>query len=165
MGLSAIFLYVAGIALILSEVVVPGMICGAIGVIFVVASCVLGCMAVPNGAVFVVVGEVVGLVGSVVAGLYFLPKSRIGKALTLGHSQDPDAGYVAAESDESLVGKHGEVLTALRPAGTIKIDGKRVDAVSDGQFIDKGATIQVIEVRGSRVVVERVETRAEPGDE
>jgi membrane-bound serine protease (ClpP class) len=34
------------------------------------------------------------------------------------------------------------------------VNGKRVDAVSDGSFIDKGARVRVIEVQGARVVVE-----------
>ena len=64
---------------------------------------------------------------------------------------------MAADSDISLDGTEGEVYSALRPAGTIIIDKKRIDAVANGSFIDKGARVRVIEVRGSRVVVEETD--------
>jgi len=157
MGWIAILLYIGGVILVLAEFLVPGGVCGILGGIFIVVSCVLGCMVWPEGAVFVIVGEVVGLAISVVAGMHFLPKSRVGKSLILTDSQDAAAGYVAAETNEALVGQLAKVLTTLRPAGMIVAEGKRVDAVSDGEFIDQDATVRIIEVRGSRVVVERAE--------
>ena len=161
MGWVAIFLYFAGVVLVLAEFLVPGGICGTVGGIFVVVSGVLGCMAAPDHAVFIIVGEVIGIVASIVIGIHLLPKSRLGKSLILVHSQNAEAGWVAAESDESLVGQQGEVVTALRPAGTIIVGGKRIDAVSDGQFINKGAAVRVTEVHGSRVVVEQTEAEKE----
>ena len=48
-------------------------------------------------------------------------------------------------------------VTPLRPAGIIEIADRRIDAVSDGAFIDSGSRVRVLTVEGSRVVVERVE--------
>jgi membrane-bound serine protease (ClpP class) len=56
----------------------------------------------------------------------------------------------------SLLNCEGTVFTALRPAGTIMVDDKRVDAVSDGTFIDAKKRVIVTEVHGSRVVVEEI---------
>jgi len=47
-------------------------------------------------------------------------------------------------------------LSKLRPAGTIKLNGERVDAVSEGSFINKGQKVKVISVSGSRVVVRKI---------
>jgi membrane-bound serine protease (ClpP class) len=55
----------------------------------------------------------------------------------------------------SLKGETGTVLTDLRPAGTILIKGKRHDAVSDGEYIDKDSEVIVSIVDGNRVVVKR----------
>ncbi|MCC6486790.1 MAG: NfeD family protein, partial [Candidatus Hydrogenedentes bacterium] len=44
--------------------------------------------------------------------------------------------------------------TALRPAGTIVVNGKRVSAVSTGDFISEGTAVRVVEAHGNRVVVE-----------
>lgn len=60
---------------------------------------------------------------------------------------------MSAKTQSELVGKKGKVLTELRPAGTVLIDGAPVDVVSEGAFIAKGRQVQVVEVHGSRVVV------------
>ena len=44
-------------------------------------------------------------------------------------------------------------ITPLRPAGKALIEGKRVDVISEGGFIERGAQVQVIQVEGLRVVV------------
>lgn len=64
---------------------------------------------------------------------------------------------VTAQSFElaSLKAEMGTVLTDLRPAGTILIKGKRYDAVSDGEYINKDSEIIVSIVDGNRVVVKR----------
>lgn len=52
-----------------------------------------------------------------------------------------------------LVGKTGETLTPLRPAGMADIDGVRMNVVSEGDFIPKGKRVSIERVEGSRVVV------------
>jgi membrane-bound serine protease (ClpP class) len=57
-------------------------------------------------------------------------------------------------------------LSPLRPAGVADIDGSRVDVVSDGEFIETGAAIEVTRVDGNRVVVrQRSNTRHGEPDE
>jgi membrane-bound serine protease (ClpP class) len=147
-------LYAAGIVLILAEFIVPGMICGILGGTLVIASGVIACYTFPEYTVLIVVGELIGVFISIVVGMFLLSKTRAGKKLILDSSQQADAGWVASESDKALIGAMGEVFTALRPAGTVLINHKRIDAVSDGSFIDRGVRVRVIEVHGSRVVVE-----------
>ncbi|MCL5677467.1 MAG: nodulation protein NfeD, partial [Firmicutes bacterium] len=55
-----------------------------------------------------------------------------------------------------MAGKQGKAVTLLRPAGAAEIEGRRVDVVTEGDFIPAGATIVVRKVEGTRVVVERV---------
>ena len=92
----------------------------------------------------------------VILGMYIISRTRASKGLILASSQAGD-NWVAVESDESLMGVEGIVLTALRPAGTIVVGGKRLDAVSDGSFIEEKTRVRVLEVQGSRILVERVE--------
>ena len=152
-----LILFAAGMALILAEFVMPGMICGIIGGSLVLASGVMGCYAYPEYVMWIVVGELLGVVITVMLGMLVFSKTRAGKVLVLNTSQQADAGWVASDSDTSLIGARGEVLTALRPAGTILVNDKRVDAVSEGVFIDKGARVRVIAVHGSRVVAEQAD--------
>jgi membrane-bound serine protease (ClpP class) len=53
------------------------------------------------------------------------------------------------------LGKSGTALSPLRPAGIAEIEGERVDVVSDGGFVDSGASIIVSRVDGNRIVVRR----------
>jgi membrane-bound serine protease (ClpP class) len=45
----------------------------------------------------------------------------------------------------------------LRPAGTAEFGSERLDVVTSGDLVPKGARIRVVRVEGGRVVVERVE--------
>ena len=52
-------------------------------------------------------------------------------------------------------------MSPLRPAGIADIDGKRVDVVSQGEWIDATTPIEVIRVDGNRIVVRHVRTIGE----
>ena len=82
-----------------------------------------------------------------------LPSSRLWNKLVLHNSSRTEEGYVSAVGAVDLIGKMGKVLTELRPAGTVQIDGRPVDVVSEGAFIEKGTRVVVLSVSGSRVVV------------
>jgi len=140
--------------LILAEFFVPGAVLGILGAIALTVSTVLGCYAYRDYAVFIIVGEFAGAVAVILLGMALLPRTGAGKRLILQDSQQQAAGFTAVESNLSLLGKEAKVLTALRPAGTILLDGKRLDAVSNGTIIDAGEQVRVIEVQGNRIVVE-----------
>jgi membrane-bound serine protease (ClpP class) len=62
----------------------------------------------------------------------------------------------SAPHGSELVGKVGTAMTVLRPAGKAEIDGRYVDVVSDGPFLNEGTTIEVVRVSGNRIVVRGV---------
>ena len=78
------------------------------------------------------------------------PRTRAGKHLVL---DAVIAGQHAPDLRAELLGKLGVAATSLRPAGAAEIGGRRVDVVTDGQFVEAGVAIKVIAVEGSRVVV------------
>ena len=55
-------------------------------------------------------------------------------------------------------GQTGTAITLLRPSGKADIDGKRVDVVTRGDFIPKGSTVRIASIKGTRIVVERMDT-------
>ena len=65
------------------------------------------------------------------------------------------SGYHSSVSYDDLMGKEGVADTFFRPSGYIVIDGKKYDAVSEGEFIDKGSSLKVILVEGNRIVVKK----------
>ncbi|MFN7671994.1 MAG: NfeD family protein [Planctomycetota bacterium] len=82
-----------------------------------------------------------------------LPKTRFGKALILSGPQAPTTAEDPAL--RALVGKAGDAVSPLRPAGFARIDGKRIDVVTRGEMLDTGCPVVVLDVAGNRVVVAR----------
>jgi len=60
----------------------------------------------------------------------------------------------------SLVGSRGVALTPLRPSGIAWIGGRRIDVVTEGDWIEAGAPVEVIMDTGYRRVVQAL--TAEP---
>ena len=78
--------------------------------------------------------------------------------LALKKSLSKKEGVTSQDTElQALVGKTGTVINDLRPAGKAFIDNKRLDVVSEGDYIDKDATIVVTSVDGNRIVVKAVE--------
>jgi membrane protein implicated in regulation of membrane protease activity len=65
-------------------------------------------------------------------------------------------GALSAEEAQSLVGLEGVCLNTLRPAGNADFDGKRLDVVSEGEFIQKGSRVKVERVEGFKVIVRKI---------
>ena len=84
-----------------------------------------------------------------------LPSSRLWSHVVLKDQSRTNRGYVSSTPKDNLLGKTGEVLSELRPAGSALIDGVPVDVVSEGVFVAKGTAVRVVAVEGSRVVVRK----------
>ena len=55
-------------------------------------------------------------------------------------------------------GQTGTAITLLRPSGKADIDGQRYDVVTQGDFVPKGSRIRVATIKGTRIVVVRIDT-------
>ncbi|MBA3889016.1 MAG: nodulation protein NfeD [Gemmatimonadaceae bacterium] len=163
-GWEELLLISLGLLLIAVEVfVIPGF--GAAGVLGIAA--LLGGMTlgmVGEGATIAAIASAAGRVAfatvmAVVSGivvLRYLPASRFGKDLTLATELPAGTGYAAAPArDSAWLGRDGRVISPLRPAGIVDMDGERVDVVSEGEMIETGATVVVSRVDGNRIVVRR----------
>ena len=148
-----VLFFVTGVTLVFVEFFLPGLVLGTIGALLLVISTALGVYYYNDYALFIVIGEIAGASLGIVCGFWVISRTRAGNLIIQRESQE---GYVSAESDNSLLNCEGTVLTALRPAGTIMVDDKRVDAVSNGMFIEEKKRVLVTEVHGSRVVVEEI---------
>lgn len=70
-------------------------------------------------------------------------------------------GFVGAEADADLVGKAGVATSDLGPSGFALIEGKRVQVVSEGRYIEKGAHVEVVGCRGSYFVIKPIPVNRE----
>jgi membrane-bound serine protease (ClpP class) len=150
-----IILYLAGVILLAAEIYIPGGIIGAVAVVSLVLSIVFSFifLGVKAGFIMLAVASVSIAVAFYLA-LKFFPKSRIGQMLFL--NKMIEGGVTSVALGSSLVGKKGSAMTDLRPSGTARIEGRRVDVVTQGDYIRKDQEIEVIAEEGSRVVVKAV---------
>jgi membrane-bound ClpP family serine protease len=56
-------------------------------------------------------------------------------------------------ADAALLGAVGVAMTALRPAGMVRVGDEFLDVVAEGDYINPGARVQVVEIEGKRIVV------------
>ncbi len=82
------------------------------------------------------------------------PENAWMKRLVLVAEQGPD--YVTSSDFSSFLGAIGTAASLLRPAGVALIDGKRVDVLTQGEFIAAGTPVRVTRVEGARIFVEPV---------
>lgn len=143
-------LMVVGLALIVIEVlVIPGF--GFIGVLGGVS--MIGSVWVAYEQVSPAYSAIALVAGLGASGLMFwlFPKTAAGKAMVLKAAVTGKAG---SADNVLLEGREGVVLTDLRPSGSVEIDDRSVDVVTDGRYIEKGTKVRVVQVQGARVVVE-----------
>jgi membrane-bound ClpP family serine protease len=62
-------------------------------------------------------------------------------------------GYTASSFDTNLMGKQALAVTDLRPAGYIKIDLHRLNASTEGEFIQAGSFVKIIGGEGAYLIV------------
>ena len=169
-----ILLFVIGITFILMEVfVIPGFgIFGIGGTIMVCISIVLAAQSflvplnvrdmekLPN-SLFPLVGAGFGILVAVLALPRILPDTPFLRNVILSPPKQPELEFGDSKDTEAtadfahLMGKRGTAATKLMPSGRAKFGDEICDVISQGQVIDKGESVEVIEAVANRVVVKK----------
>lgn len=162
-----IVIFVLGVILLLVEIfVIPGFgLVGAAGITAVIFS--LGAALIGNvglnfpelhlisRAIWTLAITLILTILLISSLARYLPENKMFSKLVLSAATDSESGYISYTAHDELVGLSGTALSALRPSGTVLIDGKRVDVVSDGDFIEKGQAVKVVQVLGGKVIVSK----------
>ena len=146
-----------GLVLVIAEILFPSLgVLSILATISIIGSIVVGYgqSSTIGNAFFVATAILVP--ATIVFGFKILPKSPMAKYL-VAEGFSFEEGSVADERDRDLLGKEGEVVAMLRPAGIARLDGRRVDVVSRDESIEVGETVRVVDLEGNRVVVARIE--------
>ncbi len=147
-----IILQLVGVVVIIAEIILPSG-----GILSIVALGVFGY------SLFIVFNEISMTIGFsfvaadlilipvlVIVGLKLLARSPVTLRKTLSRKE----GVSSQSSElESYVGRQGNAVTDLRPAGIAVINGKRVDVVTRGEYLEKDASILVVAVTGNQIIV------------
>ena len=164
-----IIIFFIGIVLIAVEILfIPGFgIAGIPGIILILIGAILSFQdfTIPRTPydvdllimnIFTVMCSLVGSGVAIFLMFKFMPSMPLFNRLVLTASETTQGGFVipsqpAGGSD--LTGEKGMALTALHPTGKIEVNNNTLDVVTDGEFIAKGQTVEIIEIRGNRIVV------------
>jgi membrane-bound serine protease (ClpP class) len=80
------------------------------------------------------------------------PQNAWFNRLALAEAQGAD--YVTSSDFSSLRGELGVASSYLRPAGVAIVGNRRIDVLTEGEFIAAGTPIRVTRVEGARIFVE-----------
>jgi membrane-bound serine protease (ClpP class) len=160
LGLSLI---AGAVLLVIVEVFIPsgGLIAITAGVV-AIAGVVILFMEDPVWGV-IGMGLVVVLAPTAfIFAMKILPNTPVGRAM-MGLPTPEEAEAKQREKERqraerlALLGAEGEVVTALRPVGVIRIDGVRYDALAEGQFIEAGQKVRVTVIEDNQLKVRPIE--------
>ena len=149
-----VVLQLAGVIIIIAEIFLPSG-----GLLSIVAAGLFGY------SLFIVFHDISAMAGIsfVLADLFMIPvlvafglKILARSPATLKETLSSDSGVVSQSPElKNFMGCEGTSVTALHPAGTAIIDGKRLDVVSRGEYIEKDSNLIVVDVTGNQIIVRK----------
>jgi membrane-bound serine protease (ClpP class) len=149
-------LSLVGFLLLASEVFVPGMILGIIGVLCLAGAVTFSYIEFgPYTGTIILVSLMAAVFAGFLVWMMAFPHTAIGRRLMLKKNLASGVGEKDRPSG-ALVGQSGRALTPLRPAGTALIDGQKVDVVAESSFVPADTPVVVVLQEGMRVVVRAI---------
>ena len=152
--IEAIIFLVLSLLLLFLEFYLPGGILAFIGAVTYILSIVFLVQAgfgFLEVFFFFLLSVALGI-GTVVIAIKRIKKSATSNTFYLGTTQE---GYVGASADTTLIGKSGVTKSDLGPSGFAEIEGKRIQVLSSGPYIERGEKVVVISARGAYLVVQK----------
>ena len=153
-----ILLVILGIITIGLEFFLPGGILGVLGIGVLIVAIVLCFTHFGPSAGLALSAGVILTVG---VGLTFwmnnFERIGMGKKLMLNKSVADDE---VLANMQKLLHQEGVATTDLRPAGKVQMGPRRIDVVAEHGMIDKGESVKIVKVEGTRIVVRRIQSEA-----
>lgn len=131
---------------------------GTLALLGIIALLISVALSAPNftAGLYAVIGVIFGITISFLF-LKIFPRRNMWSKIALTDRLTKEKGY-SSLSDEyaQLQNKKGRTITTLRPVGTVIIDGEKYSAMTNGKWIEKGEKIIVIDVDGTKILVEKL---------
>lgn len=149
---------IVALVMFVIELFTPGIgIAGATGLLSLIAVVVMQLgWGNPRVALYIIAIALLLIILALIWVIRSFQRGRLSKSfLVLKEQSDGTSVPEVANAKTDLVGKAGVALTALRPAGIAEIEGKRVDVLTAGEFIEKGSQITVVKAEGMHILVSK----------
>lgn len=151
----SVFLFVIGLLLLLFEIFIPGFgVVGITGFVSIMFGVGTSMSNLNNALTTILITLIV-----VIVGLFFVfkhgSKTVAVKRLTLHQSIQGESGVKTDAEGNPLVkvGMKAVALTNLRPYGFIEIQGNKLDATTESDFIDRDSEVVVVRIEGRKIIV------------
>ena len=156
-GFLAPAIFFLGIVLLAIEIfVIPGFgITGILGILGIVAGIFMsfGINNIAQATLVVFVSLIADIILIIILARFILKSKGFKNIVAL---ETDTAGYHSSVSYDNLLGCEGITDTFFRPSGNIIINDKKYDAITEGEFINKGVKIKVILVEGNKIVIKEI---------
>jgi membrane-bound ClpP family serine protease len=148
-------LFIFGLILVGMEMFLPGFgVAGISGVVLLIIAIFMSAETLLQALIMAFLLAVLVVIMIFVT-LRSAKKGVLSRRLILRMSSTGEQGYRSANDCERWLGKQGLAATQLRPAGVGEFENERLDVVTEGEFIDKGTPIIVVQSQGRRIVVKK----------
>jgi len=157
-GFETIILFAIGILLLLVEILfIPGFgLAGIGGIAAILASIFLTFGNIVQATYSILIALGVSVIGFFLL-IKYIPSTRTWRKFVLSTEQKKELGYTVGTKDlKRLTGKEGIAITPLRPSGIVEVNGKKINALTLGEYVDSNTKIKIISVEGNKIVVEAV---------
>ncbi len=167
-----IIIFSVGIVLIAVEILlIPGFgIAGIPGIILIFIGAILSFQdfTIPKTPydtelfiknIFAVMCSILGSGVAIFLLFRFMPGIPFFNRLVLTSSESAQTGFVIPPQPASignLTGERGISKTTLHPTGKIEVNNNTLDVVTEGEYIEKGRIVEIIEISGNRIVVKAI---------
>lgn len=149
-----VLLQLAGIAVVIAEIILPSgglLSLLALGIFGYSLFLVFQDISTAAGIAFVA-ADIIIIPVLVIVGLKMLARSSV----TLRSALLSSKGVTSQPPElEHFLDREGKALADLHPGGPALIDGKRVDVVSRGEYLEKDTELVVIAVTANQIVVRK----------
>ncbi len=128
----------------------------------IIAAVIMGFQQGQMAGFIILILSVAGMPTVVVLAFKYWPRTAIGKRVLLSApaSEDVLPEDRSKEHLKTLVGRVAKAKSKMLPSGVVMVDGRNVEAVSEGMPIEVGQEVRIVQVRGKRVVVRPIELDA-----
>ncbi len=153
---TSLIIFVIGLILLVIEAISPGFgLPGISGIVLIVVGIVLAMGSIQSA----IMSLSVAIILTAIITILLIKQGRkieVFNKIVLSTKHDDEGGYFSAPPKYEYLDKEGIALTDLRPSGIIEIDEEKLDALSEGSYIQKDSQVKVVKVEGSKIIVRRL---------